>query len=207
MAEKQKKQFIDSLGGQELVKGFLQAMATALASYVKTEELTDEIESLFEVDYNKGEKKVYFKMGETSIGEIDVTDFMLDKAVEDVEVTPGSGDNNGKTVLKISWNTDAGNKTVEIPLEKIFNPENYYNKTDADNTFVKKTDYNKDKTALEEAIEDIKDAVGLGEEEGSGESLKDRIEALEEDIEKCLTEEDIEAIPVATIQGWFNQQG
>lgn len=89
------------------------------------------------VDYKKAEKKVYFKNGESNVASLDVTDFMLDKAVDDVEITNGSGDNTGKQVLKITWNTDAGSKTVEIPLEKIFNPSNYYTKSEVDTEFGK----------------------------------------------------------------------
>lgn len=89
------------------------------------------------VDYKKSEKKVYFKNGESNVASLDVSDFMLDKAVDDVELTTGSGDNTDKQVLKITWNTDAGSKTVEIPLEKIFNPSNYYTKTQVDDELKK----------------------------------------------------------------------
>ena len=37
---------------------------------------------------------------------------------------------NGKLV--IVFNTDAGKETIEIPLSDIFNPDNYYNKSDID---------------------------------------------------------------------------
>lgn len=89
------------------------------------------------VDYQKSEKKVYFKNGESNIATLDVADFMLDKAVDDVEITDGSGDNTDKQVLKITWNTDAGSKTVEIPLEKIFNPSNYMTKTQVEDELKK----------------------------------------------------------------------
>lgn len=99
------------------------------------------------VDYQKAEKKVYFKNGESNIATLDVTDFMLDKAVDDVEIVDGSGDNTGKKVLKITWNTDAGSKVVEVPLEKIFDPDNYYTKTQVDEELKK--------YAKTEALEDF----------------------------------------------------
>ena len=56
---------------------------------------------------------------------IDVEDFILDKAVEDVRF-----DENYENLL-IVFNTDAGSKTIPISLNKIFNPEDYYTKVDA----------------------------------------------------------------------------
>ena len=95
------------------------------------------------VDYQKSEKKVYFKNGESNIATLDVTDFMLVKAVDDVEIVDGSGDNTGKKVLKITWNTDAGSKTVEIALEKIFDPSNYMTKTQVEDALKLKADASK----------------------------------------------------------------
>lgn len=95
------------------------------------------------VDYKKADKKIYFKNGESNVASVDVTDFMLDKAVDDVEIADGSGDNTGKKVLKITWNTDAGSKTVEIALEKIFDPSNYMTKTQVEDALKLKADASK----------------------------------------------------------------
>ena len=56
---------------------------------------------------------------------IDATDFIKDGMVDNVVIS-------GNTLI-ISFNTDAGKEDIEIPLTDIFNPANYYTKTDIDN--------------------------------------------------------------------------
>lgn len=52
---------------------------------------------------------------------IDAAEFIKDGMVSDVAI---SGD-----YLVITFNTDAGQDNIEIPLDRIFNPNNYYTKT------------------------------------------------------------------------------
>ena len=56
---------------------------------------------------------------------IDATDFIKDGMVDNVVIS-------GNTLI-ISFNTDSGKEDIEIPLTDIFNPANYYTKTDIDN--------------------------------------------------------------------------
>ncbi len=94
-----------------------------------------------EVAYDSQTKRINFKHGETVKKYIDATDFIKDGMVDSVEIaTPESGDNAGVSCLIVSFNTDAGKEDIEIPLSSIFNPSNYYTKTETDSTFVKKAD-------------------------------------------------------------------
>lgn len=83
-------------------------------------------------EYVKAEKKIYLRNGETNIATIDATDFIKDGMVDTVTIAAGTGDNSGKQVLKITFNTDSGKEAIEVPLEGIFNADNYYDKTAID---------------------------------------------------------------------------
>ena len=78
-----------------------------------------------EVVYNSSAKTITFYAEGNVKGEIDTTDFVKDGMIDDVKIE------NDKLV--IVFNTDAGKETIEIPLSEIFNPDNYYDKTDIDN--------------------------------------------------------------------------
>lgn len=97
--------------------------------------------------YNSESKKIEFYHDTTKVAELDATAFIKDGMVNTVSIADGKtdGDNNGKKVLLITFNTDSGKEDIEIPLEGIFDASNYYNKTDADNTFLKKTTYESEK--------------------------------------------------------------
>lgn len=93
--------------------------------------------------YNSESKKIEFYHDSTKIYELDATAFIKDGMVNTVSIADGKtdGSNNGKKVLLITFNTDAGKEDIEIPLDGIFDASNYYNKTEADSTFVKNSDW------------------------------------------------------------------
>ena len=74
--------------------------------------------------YDSQTKRINFKHGDTVVAYIDATPFVVDGMVDTVEITGGN--------LVITWNTDAGKQSTSIPLTDIFNPDNYYDKTDTD---------------------------------------------------------------------------
>ena len=75
-------------------------------------------------EYNSTDKKIYFKHDNTTLPSmtIDATDFIKDGMVDDAKVENG--------YLVITFNTDSGKEDIKIPLTDIFNPSNYYTKTD-----------------------------------------------------------------------------
>lgn len=111
----------------------------SLDDYAKKSDLPDVTKYPDKAEYDSESKKIVFKHGETALAgmEIDASDFIKDGMVESVTITNGKadGDNSGKKVLLITFNTDAGLEDIEIPLDGIFNADNYYTKTEIDGMF------------------------------------------------------------------------
>ena len=84
-----------------------------------------DISDLFNgAEYDTQTKRINFKHGDTVVAYIDATPFVVDGMIDTVEITSGN--------LVITWNTDAGKQSTSIPLTDIFNPDNYYSKTETD---------------------------------------------------------------------------
>lgn len=105
---------------------------------------TDQIESMLEsyindAEYDSESSKILLKNKETdeTIAEIDAAPFIQDGMVSDVEITEGTGDNEGKQVLKVTFNTDAGQQPIEVLISEIFNPDNYYTSEEIDDLLKK----------------------------------------------------------------------
>lgn len=79
-------------------------------------------------DYNSQTKAIELKNGDTVLASIDATDFIKDGMVSEVKIENGN--------LVITFNSDSGKEDIAIPLTDIFNPENYYTKTETNNKFV-----------------------------------------------------------------------
>lgn len=92
--------------------------------------LDSQIADLFgDVDYNSTNKTIRFwDKGKTRIlASIDARPFIKDGMVSNVYIS-----NN---TLVIVFNTDAGREPIGISLSSIFNPNNYYNRTQINNLF------------------------------------------------------------------------
>jgi len=70
-------------------------------------------------------KVINFYHGNTIKATIDASDFIVDGMVDDVRIENGN--------LIIDFNTASGKQDISIPLTDIFDPSNYYNKTEIDN--------------------------------------------------------------------------
>lgn len=76
-------------------------------------------------EYDSATHKIIFKdQDNAKMFELDATPFVKDGMLEKVEIK------NGK--LAFSFNTDSGQQALEIPITDIFNPNNYYSKTQVD---------------------------------------------------------------------------
>lgn len=89
------------------------------------------------VTYDSINKRInfYHTIGSNNslIAYLDATSFIKDGMISNVSIS------NNKLV--ITFNTDAGLEPIEINLYDIFNPNNYYNKTDCDNKFLAITSF------------------------------------------------------------------
>lgn len=93
------------------------------------------MESMFNgVEYDSDSKKILFKNGNNVIGEVDATNFIKDGMVDSVAISEGN--------LVITFNTDSGKQPISIALTDIFNPANYYTKTEVDSALGNKADAN-----------------------------------------------------------------
>lgn len=115
-------------------EGFLKEHQS-LDGYAKLTDIPDVTKYFDGVDYVKDRKEIQFKNNGSVLATIDTTDFIKDGMVESVSLTDGSNANIGKKVLKITFNTDAGKEPIELPIESIFNVNNYYTKDEADSKF------------------------------------------------------------------------
>ena len=84
------------------------------------------------VKYDSNSKKINFTNGVNVIATIDATGFIKDGMVSNVEILESN--------LVITFNTDAGKAPISIALTDIFNPANYYNKTEVDGKLALKAD-------------------------------------------------------------------
>jgi len=89
--------------------------------------------AIFSVEYNSdGKTIIFFNENGVLIDTIDATDFIKDGMVDNVKIENG--------YLVITFNTDAGKEEIKISLSDIFNPDNYYTKTEVDSFLNNKVD-------------------------------------------------------------------
>lgn len=86
--------------------------------------------AIVNAEYNGTSKLIVFTTSGGDTKTIDASAFIKDGMISSVSVSNGN--------LVITFNSDAGRQPISIPLAQIFNPSNYYDKTAADGTFVKK---------------------------------------------------------------------
>lgn len=99
--------------------------------------VSSDIANFFDgAEYDSNTKRINFKHGNTVKAYIDATAFIKDGMVDTVAISNGN--------LVITFNTDAGKQPISIPLTDIFNPNNYYTKTDADGLFATKVVVNEE---------------------------------------------------------------
>lgn len=83
------------------------------------------------VTYNSSTKKIEFTCVDNTKKYLDATEFIKDGMVSSVVIEDGN--------LVITFNTDSGKEAISIHLTDIFNPANYYTKTDIDGKLVPAT--------------------------------------------------------------------
>lgn len=111
------------------------------------------------------------------ISSIDATDFVVDGMVKDVKIENGN--------LIVTFNTDAGKQDINIPLAEIFDPSNYYTKSDIESK----------ETVLQTGINDNATAIAAEEIRAiSAETNLQNAIDLKADEETTYTKEEVDAI-------------
>lgn len=82
--------------------------------------------------YDSVNHLIVFKHGSTQLFTLDAAAFVKDGMVDSVVISNGN--------LVITFNTDAGKQPISIPLTDIFNPNNYYTKTEVQEALTHKQD-------------------------------------------------------------------
>lgn len=82
--------------------------------------------------YNSSNHTIVFKHGSTQLFTLDAAAFVKDGMVDSVAISNGN--------LVITFNTDAGKQPISIALTDIFNPNNYYTKTETNTLLGGKVD-------------------------------------------------------------------
>lgn len=89
------------------------------------------------VDYDSNTKRINFYNESTTgtvLAYVDATDFIKDGMVDNVEIKDVTISGQSVSCLVITFNTDSGKEEIDIPLSDIFDPTNYYTKTQIDTT-------------------------------------------------------------------------
>ena len=113
----------DYLSLRDRARGFTVA-GKKIATEVELEDKADKLDLAALVNtgaYNSTSKKIELKHDDTVLAEIDATAFIKDGMVDSVTAENG--------YLVITFNTDAGKEPVRLALTSIFNPDNYYTKS------------------------------------------------------------------------------
>lgn len=79
------------------------------------------------LEWDSNAKSLKLYSGNHLLATVDGSTWVKDGMVESVAVV----ENN----LEITFNTDSGKEKISVPLTDVFNPDNYYNKTEIDSKF------------------------------------------------------------------------
>lgn len=103
------------------------------AKYTTKDYISDLTGDFFDAAaYDSQTKKINFYHGNTIKANIDATSFIKDGMVDNVAIS----DSN----LVITFNTESGKEPISIPLSSIFDPSNYFTKSEIDSALSGKVD-------------------------------------------------------------------
>jgi len=110
-------------GGGASESDILVLSSITVNNIEKINALSGDVSNCFDgAEYVSSAHTIIFKHGDVTKGSIDASAFIKDGMVSSVTVSDGN--------LVISFNTDAGREDISLSLSQIFNPDNYYNKTE-----------------------------------------------------------------------------
>lgn len=166
------------IGGEIVTKENINTKFDAIAN---KESGGGDVSGLFaDASYDSQTKRInFYDNGGNIVSYIDATDFIKDGMVSNVAISEGN--------LVITFNTDAGQEPISIPLTDIFNSENYYNKTEVDGKLALKAD----KTELPDVStfstkEEVNAAVSAINTKNSEQDAEIALKAVKADVDAAL---------------------
>jgi len=123
------------------------------------------------VEYDGTKSLIFYNDKGAEVANVDVTPFIKDGMIEDVEISDGN--------LVIHFNTDSDIKDIYIPLTEIFDPNQYYTKQEIDNQVNDIWDTIDEKEeVIANALTEVKQDIDEKEE-----VIATSLNALNEDVE------------------------
>jgi hypothetical protein len=117
-----------------------QSITQAVSGYADTAE------------YDSSTQSIKFYHGGTEVYSVDATDFVKDGFLESVTLENRVISGESTPCLVFEWNTDAGIQETVIPVGGVFDPTNYYTKSEVDTAIDQATSGKADTTAVTQAI-------------------------------------------------------
>ena len=169
------------IGGEIVTKQNINAKFDAIANQESGG--GGDVTGLFaDASYDSQTKHInFYDKDNTLVAYVDATDFIKDGMVSNVEILNGN--------LVITFNTDAGKEPITIPLTDIFNPNNYYTKTDANSLFATQVVVNEEIAARIAGDSALQTALG-GKADKTDTYTKSQIDdalALKEDVSSAFS--------------------
>ena len=166
-----------------------------------------------DAEYVESAKTICFynKLGEV-IDTIDATDFIKDGMVDSVTVdTASGGTHSGETCLIITFNegVEGQKEDIYIPLTSIFDPSNYYNKTEADEKFLTQEVFNEKEYVIAQALNDINDRIDTVSGDTSGlDGLREELRQLSAATEDGLEDlnDKIDELSGSVIENYITKE-
>lgn len=121
--------------------------------------------------------------GGTKVYEFDASDFIVDGMIDDVRIETISG----TSYLVIDFNTASGKEDIQIPLTDIFDPSNYYTKSEVDSALSGKADTTAVTEAISEAVSGKADTSAVTESINAAVSGKADTSAVTEAISEAIS--------------------
>lgn len=100
------------------------------------------------LEWDSNAKSLKLYSGNHLLGSVDGSTWVKDGMVESAAIVANN--------LEITFNTDSGKEKISVPLTDVFNPDNYYNKTEIDSKFENVSISDEYVTS----IENVKDSIG-----------------------------------------------
>ena len=135
-------------------------------------------------EYDSDTTRINFYHGNTVKAYIDASAFIVDGMVDDVRIEEISG----VTYLVIDFNTASGKEDIQIPLTDIFDPSNYYNKSEIDAALSGKADTTAVTEAISAATDDMATKTWVGEQGYLTEHQSLSAYSTTEEVNSAITE-------------------